>query len=424
MINRIIELIKKNNIDTWLITQANKESMELFFVKKEMVMRRIKKVTDVSATIFNDFEKDGQKMRGSTIINFAPGLTDEEISEKLKSAYYAASFVNNAYYDFPAGVKDTSAKSSGSLFDNSREENARLMTAALFIEDNNPSAYLNSAEMFVNESKVNIKSSFGTDVSYTKRSVTGEFVTQCKEPQDVETYQDFYYEDLKTEALAAKVKNALEMSRDRALATNAPKAGKYRVILSGQYVKTIMEYYMDRSTSSMVYPKYSNYQVGDDVQGENITGDLLNIDIIADTPYSSEGIPMKDRTLISNGTLKLIHGNVRFGYYIGIEPIGYYDSIRIPAGKTSLENMKQQPYLHIVNFSDFQMDSLTGYFGGEIRLAYLFDGDKVTAVTGGSISGSISDIQKNWSFSSDMQVEKNYEGPYALCMNDITVAGC
>jgi len=60
--------------------------------------------------------------------------------------------------------------------------------------------------------------------------------------------------------------------------------------------------------------------------------------------------------------------------------------------------MKKEPYLYVVSFSDFSMDSLSGYFGGEIRLAYLFDGEKVTPVTGGSVSGNLLELQKDMAF--------------------------
>jgi len=54
----------------------------------------------------------------------------------------------------------------------------------------------------------------------------------------------------------------------------------------------------------------------------------------------------------------------------------------------SLEEMHAVPYIEPVMFSDFRLDSMTGDFGAEVRLAYYFDGKNVTPVTGGSISGS------------------------------------
>ena len=76
-----------------------------------------------------------------------------------------------------------------------------------------------------------------------------------------------------------------------------------------------------------------------------------------------------------------------------------------------------------VNFSDFQMDTFDGHFGGEIRLGFLYDGEKRIPVTGGSINGSILDAQKNLVFSRETQVEKNFQGPAAVCLEGVNVAG-
>ena len=128
---------------------------------------------------------------------------------------------------------------------------------------------------------------------------------------------------------------------------------------------------------------------------------------------------------MDEGVLKIFHGGVRFSRYLGIEPTGDYDSkgLNIKPGSVSVEDMKKKPYLWVVNFSDFQMDDFTGHFGGEIRLAFLFDGEKVTPVTGGSINGSILDSQTKMYFSKEIQRDANFEGPYAMCFEDVPVAG-
>lgn len=200
-------------------------------------------------------------------------------------------------------------------------------------------------------------------------------------------------------------------------------AGNYTVILSGKNVDELLSYYVNRSCVSMIYPKYSNYQVGTKVQGDTVTGDLLNITLKTTKPYSDEGIRMIDRPLLKNGILKTIHGNSRFSYYLGLKPTGNYESIFVPSGNQSLNEMKAGKYLHIINFSDFQMDSLSGHFAGEIRLAFLCDGNSITPVTGGSINGNLLIAQKNLTFSKEMQIEEGYEGPLAVSLKNISVAG-
>ena len=76
-----------------------------------------------------------------------------------------------------------------------------------------------------------------------------------------------------------------------------------------------------------------------------------------------------------------------------------------------------------VAFSDFQTDDFTGNFGGEIRLGYLCDGKKVVPVTGGSVNGKLADAQNCLVFSTDRYRTAEYEGPYALLVKNVSVAG-
>jgi len=143
----------------------------------------------------------------------------------------------------------------------------------------------------------------------------------------------------------------------------------------------------------------------------------------ATEPYAYEGIPMKDLELIREGELQALYGNVRFASYLGIPPTGLYKAYRVENGTKSMEELKSKPYLHVVSFSDFQMDAFSGNFGGEIRLAYLYDGEKVTPVTGGSINGSFLELQKDMVFSKEVYKDSRYEGPMAVRFCNVAVAG-
>lgn len=423
LIKNILKALEVNQISSYLITELKEETVELFFIKKNLDMRREKEVTKYKLTVYTDFIKDEVKMRGSSSIGIYSGMTQEELNQAVKNAAYAASFVCNPYYELPKGTQKEHVKMESYLSGLSLTEATAKFSEALFAEDVFQDAFLNSAELFVEKIYRHTINSEGIDVSYEKYQINGEFVAQCLEPQDVETYQSFYYDDLDTEALKLKVKQTLETTRARAIAANAPASGEYTVIISGQYVKDIFRYYLERSSASLIYPNYSNFEVGKSVQGEDVTGDGISVLLSAKEPYSEEGISMTDRTLIKNGVLELIHGNSRFSYYLNTTPTGTYNHIRVPSGSKSFDDMKTGKYLHVVNFSDFQMDAFSGHFGGEIRLAFLSDGNTITPVTGGSINGSIIKAQKNLAFSTELQVEKGFDGPLAVQFENINVAG-
>ena len=431
MIEKILSALKKSGVELYQITETKQEKAELYFIRKSLDMQRMGDIRLAEVVVYKEFQENDKRMMGSATVQVPDSYTEEMMEELFRNTLYAAGFVKNKYYELydgkQAALGDASeisdCQTDKTLTGKSLTEIAQSFADALFAEDKETDVFLNSAELFVMKTTCHIINSKGVDVSYCKSRVQGEFVIQCTDGQDVETYQHFAYVNSDTEPLRNKVRETLQMTRDRAKAVSAPPAGEYRVILSGPYVRDIFEYYVDRSASSMIYQKYSTFQIGCNVQGGTAEKDSINLTMKATVPYSAEGIPMKDRELVHDGKLLMIHGGNRFAYYLNLEPTGNYASYKAPAGNVTLEEMRQGKYLEVVNFSDFQMDSFSGHFGGEIRLAYLCDGEKRIPVTGGSINGNILEAQKSLVFSSQIQTEETFEGPLAVCMEKIQVAG-
>lgn len=422
--DKYLNLIKKNNIETYFVRETVDKSVELFFIKKKLDMQRMKETDTAVITVYKDMEEDGKKLRGASECIVAKAMSDEEIDEKIKSAAFAAKFVKNPFFELPKPVKSDKVVAESDLNNLSLKDIATKFVDALYAVDTDKEAFINSFELFVKEEDVHMVSSTGADVAYVKRTVKGEFVAQCKAPQDVETYQNFEYDSMALSELQDLVKTTLQMTKDRAKATKMPKAGNYDIVLSDKYLNTVMDFYGERAHAAYVYAGYSNFKVGQNVQGENIKGDKLNMKFVPSVPFNEEAIPMKERDFIADGVLKTIHGPQRFSYYMGIEPIGTYSKAKVPAGKVSFEELKNRKCLYVVNFSDFQMNAMSGYFAGEIRLAYLYDGKgNVECVTGGSINGNFLEAEKDLTFSTEMTKTANYEGPKACLFKNIPVAG-
>lgn len=423
MLELILTALEQLGIEKYEIREKKTESLECFFIRKGLDLKRRTDTTDYAVCVYREFEKDGKRMLGSSECAVHPGETPEEIRETLENACRAAALVCNPYYELYEGRREAFVPSAGSFARAGMEESMKKITEALFAADREEDVFLNSAEVFVRHHLHHILNSSGVDVSYEVYDVWGEYVVQCTAPQDVETYHQFSYQDMETDALRRDVEEALAETRARAQAAEAPEAGVYDVILSGVNVRTFLDYYLSRSNTAMVYQNYSDYQPGTQVQGEEVCGDRITLTLAAREPYSPEGIPMKDRVLIRDGKLELLHGGVRFARYLGVEPTGRYRKLTMPLGNVSLAEMKSRPCLHVVSFSDFQMDDFTGHFGGEIRLAFLCDGEKEIPVTGGSINGSLLEAQGHLTFSRESYRSVNYEGPFAVRIQGVQVAG-
>lgn len=420
---KILSALRDLGVEQYVITEKQTDSLECFYVKKNLDLTRRTDTTTRTVTVYRTFEKDGTKMLGDSEATVRPGMSEEEVRTAISRAWYAAQFVSNPWYPLPKGVKEPARADKDGFAGKSLAESMKTMTAALFAADTFKDVFLNSAEIFMRRNRTRIISSEGADVCWEQYDVWGEYVCQCPAPQDVETYHQFNYREPDTAALTAAAINALEITRARADAEAAPKTGTYSLVLEREQMQELLSYYVDRSASGMIYQEYSPFQLGDAVQGEDITGDKLTIRLTATDPYTGFGVPMKNRPLLNQGVLQTIHGGAQFGYYLGVEPTGYYQAISVPVGQASMDELTREPCLLVMAFSDFQMDPMSGHFGGEIRLGFLYADDKVTPVTGGSVNGSILDVQGHMTFSRERFHTKNYDGPLAVRIEGVQVAG-
>lgn len=424
MIQRIKNALARCGVGLWRINESVEETAELFFVKRQLDTRRSKDVRKYDVTVFRDVAAPGgeRPARGFTSVRLIASMDDAQIDRELEGAYYAAQFAANPYFDLADPARAPMAEKAGELAAAPLAQSAGKMARALFAPDVHQDAFVNSAELFVSRSAHRILSSEGTDVSYTSAKVCGEFVVQCRAPEDVEIHSTFEYDQLAEQALSAKVAESLAFVRDRARAQKILKTGQYDLILSGNAVAEVLSYYVSRSSASSVYARYSTWRTGEDVQGET-AGERLSLTLRSTDPYSAEGIPMADLPLLEGGTLNAYHGPNRFCRYLGVKPTGVYEKFSCANGTAPFEALKQGPVLWAVTFSDFQMDAMSGHFGGEIRLAYLIEDGRAAPVTGGSVNGSILDAQRDLTFSSERYVTARYDGPYALRLKGVSIAG-
>ena len=443
--NKILSALEENNIQNFSLTNVVTSTDELFFEKKNLVLSRNSETEKCEITIYNDFEADGKKMRGSSSFIADSTMSLDDISKKISSAFTTALSVHNPYYKLPASNSMFTTDDNETLISSANTANysAYDLEEMIYKYDTNSEAFINSCEIFVTTKDYHIINSNGINVSYSDTTYFSEYIVQCKEPNDVEIYQDMKFSSLDSNiehSIKEMITNSLNMVKDRANAipinsiTNAP--AYENIILEGNCVYELFNYYVKRLDASMIYPGYSSFKIGEKVfatskvrnlDEQNIINSIINDSDIEDSiniilnpkkPYSNEGIKLISATLVKDNIAKCITGNSRFSHYLGIPAIGEYSSYKLKCGNTTFDEMCKKPHLRIVNFSDFQMDNFTGQFGGEYRLAYYFDGKTTTPVTNGSISGNINDLVKSMYLSKESQSFYDYEGPLRVCYNN------
>lgn len=431
MIERIKEILSGLDADHWKIIENKRESKELFFIKKELDMNRGKKVYAYDITLYKDFEEDGQKYKGSSQVKIAPTMSDKEIISILEKGIFAATFVKNAYYP----LAEKSAEKQPTIDSRFSDKNILPYMAgfrdSLYKNDIEEKGGVNSSEIFINKTKKRIVTSTGIDVSFDSYKGEIELVTDWNEGGEaVELYNMIQFSDYCPELIEEEAKIQIANSRDRALAKKTADLTSINVILGTEAVKDIMQFYFHRSNAKSIYEKISSAETGKVFQGENVTGDLVNITLnpfmknsTASSPYDEDGIALKPVTLFEKGVLKQYHGGLQYASYLGIEATGSIENMEVKGGMLSYDSFKKEPYVEILNFSDFQMNPMTGDLGGEIRLAHYFDGEKTVPITAATLSANIMDIQKEFYLSRETTQKNSYIGPKALMFKKGHIAG-
>lgn len=164
--------------------QRKKEhTAEVFFIRRRQDMRRIRDTHKYNVEVFCDYEKDGKPMRGSSQVTIVPSQSEQEVLTLLKEAKHAASFAGNPYYELPEKQACEPIAAAGSLAEVSAEEAAKRFAAALFAADNDPRAFVNSAEIFSKQVKTRILGDNGTDVCYYKTMLTANSSFSARNPR-------------------------------------------------------------------------------------------------------------------------------------------------------------------------------------------------------------------------------------------------
>ena len=432
MIEKVVSILKNSTgLSGWKINEVRTESVELFFVKKSLDTNRGKDVSHLKLTVYVDSSEDGKKYRGSSTSEIYPTMNDEDIKKVVKRLTFSASLAKNEYYP----LARMSEKAKGNVVSNfdkkPLEDWIPDVIDAIYKNDKYKEGRINSAEMFINKNTTRILNSEGVDVNFSGYSAMMEVVANWDgKGETVEVWDDFNFSNFDPEYISGIVDSMLKKSKYKSTAVKTPKVKKGTpVILAGNTVKTLLSYYYNQSAASSVYNKISAYKVGDDIQ-KDAEGDRLTLELdpyvqnsTLSAPYDSDGYSLSKVGIIKDGVLKRNWGSVRFSHYLGIEPTGNIGNYVVSGGSKSIKELKKDPYLELLSFSDFQTDSITGDFGGEIRLGLYFDGEKVTPVTSGSLSGNIVKAQKNMYFSKELQEDDNFVGPKVVSLSDVSIAG-
>ena len=237
------------------------------------------------------------------------------------------------------------------------------------------------------------------------------------EKQSVELYHQYNFSSFDHETILAEVRDMLLAAKARYEAITPDFAMNCPVILNKQELSEMFEEIAWDLNYASVYSRSNLFKKGDAIQSAP-TGDVLGITMagtvegnISSRKFDADGLTLRDIRIVENGKALNYFGSNRNGQYLEEEPTGNLRCLHVDAGSVSAEEFHKGPYLEIISMSGLQGDLNNDYIGGEVRLAYYHDGEKITPVTGISISGKASQVLNDLRLSAEIAVHDNYTGP-------------
>lgn len=430
MLHVIQQQLERNaNVSAWTIKEDRSRSKELFFIQNKLDMNRAVDALEYHVCIYVDFEEDETRYKGDANILISASDSEQEIASKIEKAVFAAGFVKNKWYDLPEDVGDSIPGLP--LFDNVTDLKERYDELYDVLFKSYPyRSNINSCEIFATTAEQRIVTSKGCDITYPRNHWMFELVTddnKGKEP--VEIFNDYDLTNMDLEQIESLVDRQLMETEGRSLAVRNEKIESIRIILTGDSVESLLEFYVTQATDQMIYSNISRVKKGERFIAEEAKQSLtvtMNPELsfsIHSKPVDEEGRRLKPYVLFRDGVAENIRSSARYSHYLGIAHTGMVQPFEVEAGDRPIDDYRTGNYLELIAFSSFNMDSMSGDFGGEFRLGKLVQNGQIFWVTGGAISENIFDVQDRMVFTARQIRRKKSLTPEAIIIDGVTVSG-
>lgn len=423
MRNRVIEILKNTSgISDWRVLSTRTESTELFFVHKDLETVRSTDTTDLKVTVY--VAHDGAL--GEATFSVYASYDDAKIVEEIEKAKKKASIIANQPYSIPENEK-------GDYVSNSNFAHyephvlASLISKACFEADCLPGGSINALEIFVYRDEVSLKNSRGIDKTQVKYRAMVEAIPTFNGEESVELYEQYNFTEFDHALVLEEISKRMHEVRDRYEA-KAP-VGKINcpVVLDAPELEQLIGNFVGELNFSMVYQHSNSFGVGDDIQ-KGAHGDRMSVTMcgavkgsVRSASFDGDGVTLVDCKIIEDGKAVALWGGTRYAQYLGEVATGNLGCISVECGTLTDAEKASKPYFRCASMSGLQVDINNDYIGGEVRLAYYFDGTREIPVTGISISGKLSTALANMRLSNEATTYESYHGPKCAIFEGIEI---
>ena len=426
MENYILDLLRASGAEAWTVADEIRRGWEFYFIRHALDQNRARNAEHIKLTVYQKFSEGEKEFLGSASAEIAPTASRAEAEKLIARLLDEAKLVRNPFYALnePRGGAAPVAE-----VPDLRAISGDFLRAMRSVEES-ADADINSYEIFADCITRRFISSTGIDVTDVYPASMTEVVVNARRGEhEIELYRMYRSGSCDAAGLKADVEETLRFGRDKLRAEKTPALGECDVIFSTDDALEIYRYFIDRMSTNMVYQRVSDYEIGKSIcAGEG--GDPLTVRALRrldnsshNGAYDDEGAPVRDMTIIEAGVAKNYFGSRMFSQYLGLQDSFLPGNIAVDGGAASAAELRTGSFLEIVEFSDFQVDPMSGDIAGEIRLGYLHDGDTVTVVEGGSVSGSMRELAGSMRFSKEQKQYNNYLIPSVTRLYGASITG-
>ena len=421
---QIIQALQANGrVSDYKINFSAKESYECFYVKGKLETVRCTDTCDKTVTVYVDH--DGFK--GDSQFFVYPSTSAEELEELVEKAVQKASLLRNKMYTLPEHEEGAYVvESNFAAF--TLPQLAGRIADAVFEANQVANAELNSVEIFVDRHTDTVLNSRGIHKTQVRYQAMVEAIpTYNGERESVELYQQYNFSDFCADTVRKEIAQKLQEVAARAKAVKPDFAMDCKVILNKQELSEMFGSITHDLHFATVYSHAGLFHKGDDIQ-QDPTGDKITITMAGSLPgnirstcFDGDGMSLKTTCIVEEGKAVAYYGDNRFGQYLDETPTGNLRCMQVACGTACPKCLTAAPYLEVLSMSGLQVDFFNDYIGGEIRLAYYCDGEKITPVTGISITGSLKQVLSSIRLSATGAVYDGYCGPEKAILQDMKI---
>ena len=422
--DRYIRILKASGADAWEAVSTKTKGWEFYFIGHRLDQNRAKNVEHVTLKVYVPAQDDTMGMASAEV---SVTDTDEDLKRVVENLVRQAGLVKNKPYRLNTPKPYEPVRTELPTL---REEAGRFIETMNSIEETADGG-LNSYEIFTTQVERRLVNSEGVDVTEVFPSAMLDVVVNARKgSHEIELYRLYTLGTCDQVLLRHDIEELIHFGKDRLDAKPTPSLGTAPVVFSTDAALEIYRYFLDGLDASFILRHMSSFELGRPI-ADGIKGDRITLKALRELPNSPmnfacdpEGAPIEDAVLMENSVPARLVGNRMFSQYLGLEDSFIVSNWSVSGGTQSASELRRGKFLEIVEFSDFQVDSVTGSIFGEIRLGYYHDGEgHVTPVSGGSVSGSMADNLAHMFMSRETRRYANAEIPAATRLENITIAG-